>query len=185
MKKKYTNLMLIVSIVMALITISAFIFIFKVIENKNKHASKVLITLADKMAEKENAKLLAKKVTELGIVHENINNYFIDPSKIDTFVDYLEKLGIENKTDLSIKNIEAREKEQNIITFEVLVSGSFNDVMKVVYLLENIPYNVSLNQVFINENTKKIEEEVKGIKKETIISNWQADIIFNILNLPK
>lgn len=184
-KRKYTNFILIISILVALLAISSFIFFLKVVENKNKHASGVMVTLSNKMADKEDAELLTKKFTELESTYQNINNYFIDSSKIDTFVDYLEKLGTENKTELTIKNVEVSPKEQNAINFRVLVSGEFSNVMKVIYLLENIPYHITLTQVFINKETKTVEEDIKGIKKEKVFSYWWADASFSILSLPK
>jgi hypothetical protein len=189
MKKKNTKIMLIVSILVALLTILAFVFFFKVIGNKNEHASKVLVTLADKVADKENAEILTKKFTELESTYQNLNNYFIDSSKIDTYVDYLEKLGIENNTELAVKNVEVSSQDKNMINFKILITGDFSNVMKVIYLLENTPYRVNLTQSFINKETKVTEEIIKATKgnketkKEITTSVWLADVSFSILSL--
>lgn len=181
MNHNHTNLMLMISIVVSLVSIAVFVFFFKVIENKNEHTSVVLVTLAEKIADKKNAETLISKLTELDGVIETINNSFVDQGKIDTFVDYLEKLGLDNGVELTVKNIEVSTKEEKTIIVKVSTSGNFNDTMRVLYLLENIPYHVSINQAFINKDIKTTETEEGEIEVKSLI--WQADITFNILSL--
>lgn len=185
MKKKNTTIILIISILVTLFVVFAFVFIFKIIQNKNEHTSKVLITLAEKIEDKKNAKILSKKFIELESIYQNINNYFVDPSKIDIFVDYLEKLGLSNQTDLIVKNVEILSKEKDTILVRVSIRGSFANVASVIYLLENIPFNVKLNQIFLNKETENIKNDVDGKEEGSTNSFWRADVSFNILSLPK
>lgn len=183
MNHNHTNLILIISIVVFLVSIAVFIFFFKVIENKNEHTSRVLVTLAEKMSDKKNAETLLSKLAELDGVMNTINNSFVDQGKIDTFVDYLEKLGVDNGVELTVKNIEISPKEEKTIVVKISTSGNFNNTMKTLYLLENIPYNVSISQAFVNKEIKEIEEKDGEDKKGDRPVVWHADITFNILSL--
>jgi hypothetical protein len=189
MNKKHTTFILMISIFIAFCAIFAFIFFLRTIQNKNEHISKVLLTLSEKMEDKKNTDILNSKFVELESIQHKINNYFIDPNKIDTFVDFLEKLGLNNNTELVIKNVEILSKKKNGIFVKVLITGDFTDVMKVVYLLENLSFNVNLNQVFINKESRVVENEIESIgedeKKEKMISFWQADVSFDVLTLPQ
>lgn len=184
MDKKYDNLILIISILIALFTIFASVFFFKVIQNKNEHTSRVLLTLSERMNDQKNAEILKNKLDELNLIEKEINDYFVDPNKIDTFVDYLEKLGIDNNTELIIKNVEILSKKKNTIAIKVLITGDFTNVMKVIYALENISYNVNLNQAFVNKESKTTIG-VNETDEEVVTSFWQADLSFEILTLPK
>lgn len=183
MKRKYTKIILIVSIFITIIIVGLFVFFFNVIKNKNAHTSKVILTLAEKIEDKENREVLISKVAELESINQTINGYFVDPGTIDTFVDYLEKLGIQNNTELAIENVEAVPKKKNEISVKVSIKGDFDHVMRVVYLLENIPYYVNLNQVYINKETKTTLVKAEDIEKEEVSSFWQADVSFNVLSL--
>ena len=104
---------------------------------------------------------------------------FIKEDEVDIFVDYLEKLGIPTNSEVLVKGIEIPEKEDNIIIFKLSISGDFNQVIKTVNLLENIPYQINITQFYLNKDiTINVSEENK---KEEIIG-WQADITFNIVS---
>lgn len=183
MNKKYIKIIFIISVFITILVFVVFIFFFRVIKNKNEHISKVLITLKEKIEDKENRKILMDKFTELESISKTVNNYFIDSSKIDTFVDYLEKLGSDNNTELIVKNVEIEPKKKESISIKILISGNFAKVMNVIYLLENIPQYVSLNQVFVNKVIKTNSIQVNGVEKSTEISLWQADVSFSVLSL--
>jgi len=185
MNKKYIKIIFIISILLTILVLVIFIFFFRVIKNKNEHVSKVLTTLTEKIKDKENREILMNKFAELESISESVNNFFIDPSKIDTFVGYLEKLGTDNNTELVVKNVEIEPKKKDSISIKVLISGEFSDVMSVVYLLENIPHYTSLNQIFVNKVIKTNSTEIDGVEKTTEISLWQADVSFNVIILQK
>jgi hypothetical protein len=183
MSKKYTKIILIVSIFITIIVVGLFVFFFDVIKNKNEHTSKVILTLVEKIEDRENREILIGKVAELESINETIDEYFVDPKTIDTFVDYLEKLGIQNDTELVIENVEAVPKKKNEISVKVSIKGDFDHVMRVVYLLENIPYYVNLNQAYVNKEVKTTSVETEEGEKEEVSTFWQADVSFNVLNI--
>ena len=186
MKKNYTTLIFIFSILATILVICLFIFLLKVIKNKNQHASVVLTTLEEKMKEKENAIIFAEKITEIKSLQDSINNHFVDSDKIDSFVGYLEEIGLNLGSEVLVNSIEIPPKTKNIILFNLSIMGTFQEVMKTITFLENIPYQINITQVYLNKDIiQSTKVDVKDVKQEKILETptWQADISFNILSL--
>jgi hypothetical protein len=177
-KRTHTTFFLIFSILALIVVVLLFIFFLKVIKNKNEHISVAVTTLEEKMKAKENAVINASKVTEIKSIQNTIDGYFVDPNKIDTFVDYLEKIGLNLGSNVSVDNIEIPPNTKNLISFRVSITGTFNNVMKTITLIENIPYQVNVTRVYLNKKT-----DVSIIGKNTKPLTWQADVSFNILGL--
>lgn len=165
-----------------------FFYLINVIKNKNKHISAVSATLQEKIDEKDNMVALEKKITELGDTRKQISGYLIDTSNIDTFVEYLEGLGSGNNIKLAVKSVETPKGEKNKLTFGVEMDGSFSNITKVVSILENSPYSLNINSLYINKITEdsKVETVDPKTKKITTITNtkssWQATANFTVLS---
>lgn len=183
MKKNHTTPILIVSILVVILTICLFIFFLKVIKNKNQHVSVVLTTLEEKMKEKENAIIFAEKVTEIKSLQDSINNYFIDPNKIDTFVGYLEEIGLSLGSEVSVESIVIPPKTKNTVAFKLSIIGTFEEVMKTITFLENIPYKINITQINLNKDITQQTQEVIVKSEIQNVPTWQADVSFNILSL--
>jgi hypothetical protein len=186
MKKNNTILILILSIIATIISILVFIFFLKIIENKNQHASVVLTTLQDKMTQKENSKINASKITETKLIEDTINSYFVDPDRIDTFVSYLEGIGSSFSSIVSVESIEIPQKTKNIISVKLSITGTFEEIMKTIAFLENIPYQVNITQIYLNKNANQVSSDnIKAPTQTKIpkVTIWQANISFNILSL--
>ncbi len=189
MKRKNTILILIFSTLAAIIAISLFIFILKVIENKNIHTYATLMTVQDKLKKIENLTIFAKKISEIKLLQDSINSRFVDPNKIDKFVGYLEEIGLITSSEISIKSIEVVPTSKNLISFNLSIKGTFDQVVKTITYLENIPYQVNFTRVYLNKDIKQISDIKQPVEKTVIkntageISTWQADVSFNILSL--
>ncbi len=188
MKKNHTNLILIISIIILLLCTGSFIYLLSIIKNKNLHTSVVLSTLEEKISEKENINDLEKKILELGDVKKRINDYLIDPSNIDLFVEYLENTGLINKVELNVKSVEVPKNEKNTISISTNMKGSFNDIAKVIALLENSSYNINIKSVYLNQEllpnapTGDMLKNTKGLIPENK-SSWQASVTFDVLSI--
>lgn len=181
MKNKKITLFLILSIIITLIVILALAFFLRIIKNKNEHTSVVIATLAEKMKQKENAESFAEKFEEIKLLENGITSHFVDPNKIDEFVSYLEGLGDTTGAIVSVKGIEAEKEGSGMIDFKLSIEGSFENVSKTITLLENIPYQVNVVQVYLNKNIEQEKDEKGNIISTS--STWQADVSFSILGL--
>src|SRR5574344_232670 len=111
MNKDRITIKLIASVLLAIITVFLFMFVFKIIENKNKHTNATISALELKMIEKENLELMADKISEYEETQSLIDGYFLEKQKADLFVEFLENLGKENNTELTVKSIEIDNKK--------------------------------------------------------------------------
>ncbi len=188
MKKSHTNLILIISTILFIFTIGSFVFFFTVIKNKNRHISAVSIALGKKTSEQINVNNLDNKIIELGNIQKRISGYFINTSAIDTFVEYLEGIGLSNNVDLSVKSVDTPKNEKNRIFVTINMKGSFSNLMRVISILENAPYNIIINSTYLNKetlistDTNNTPIKGKDIPKEDK-SYWIANVTFGILNL--
>lgn len=189
---KKTNLSLIFSILTLLVFTGSFVYLLKVIKNKNNHTSTVLMTLEQKIIEKENISVLEKRMAELGDTSERIGSYLVDPAGIDTFVEYLEKIGANNKVELSVKSVDVPKSEKNKIIVSFYMVGDFSNIIKVISLLENAPYNITITSSYLNKeiisgNPVPIIVDTAINKKEVPAPirkvGLQASITFSVLSL--
>jgi hypothetical protein len=183
MKKNYTTLILILSIIATIITLFLFVYFLKVIENKNQNATDVLTSLQEKMKAKENEITFAKKVAEIKSLQDSIDSHFVDPNNVDTFANYVEGIGSNFGSDTSVTRIEIPPKTENTIIFGLSINGTFNNVMKTISYLENIPYRINITQVYLNKVAGQRVQVTPGKDKSQGVSTWQADLSFNVLSL--
>jgi hypothetical protein len=180
MKNKKSTLILIVSIIITLLIMGMFVYMLRVIRNKNYFTSAVMIVLKEGMEKKENILAFSERINEVKQIQEKISGYFIKEDRIDTFVDYLEKLGLGIGSEVIVKSIDVPDKEKNIVFFNISVSGEFNQVLKTIYLLENIPYQINITKSYLNKNIyMKLSDE--GKDKE--VTEWEATITFKVASL--
>lgn len=189
MKKNNTNLILIISITFFVLVLSVLIYFLNIIKSKNNYISIAVSTLEKKMNEKENIEFLKDKIAELSDTYAKINSYFVDTASIDTFVVYLERIGTDNNVDLSVKGVDAPRNEKNKISVYLSMKGKFGNIMNVVDILENAPYNITINSLYLNKDTILPNNIINPLDKgktlppQESISSWQADITFNVLSL--
>lgn len=185
MKKDKTFLILYLSIAMTFVTCGILVFFFKVIENKNKHTGVVEMTLEDKMIKKEKSFILKDKIFEIEEIKNELESHFLNPEEIDVFVGYLEDIGKKMGVKLVVKNVDILKNESNRINVKISMNGDFPNIMKTISYLENSPYQISVVQLFLNENIGGVsgEEDSVSTDQASYASKWQADLSFNILTL--
>ena len=182
MYKKKTTIVFGLSIFIALLAIVVFVFFLKIIKNKNQHTSAVLTTLENKITKKANILTLKKKITELEDTRTAIDGYFVNSSRIDSFINYLENLGSSAGSSLEVRSVEISTKEEHTVLGEISIRGSFSDVMQTIALVENIPYQIHVTSIYLNKDTEREAVEAPGKEKVLKPLMWQADVSFNILS---
>lgn len=182
MSKNHTNLILFISGVVMLATLATMIFFFKVVENKNKHTSATLVTLANKIVKKENSKVLKDQIDNVALIKETTQKHFVDSSEIDSFIDYLENLGNDSGTEVKVEDFQTSPDNKNILSVKLLSKGSFNNVMKFLVLIENTQYQVYIEKASIDKQPEVSNIDPKtGQPVSSGASVWQANVSFNVL----
>lgn len=180
MKHTKTYPLLIFAIVTMLATLSVFIVVFRSIKHKNEHAYAVSEILSEKMFQKENFDKLQNVVNENKEQREKISSFLVDTTKIDEFVGMLEDLGAKVGTDLTVGSVEVPKGKKNLVSIDLSSKGSFNNIMKLVVLLQNIPYETSVNKVYLNKNSDGNLDPKTG-KVDHSKDYWELQFSFNVI----
>ena len=179
MKISKTTSTFIFSIITLILAVLIFVFLLKVVENKNKHTSAVYQTLKEKNEEKNKIDLIKKNIDNIKIAQAKVNSYFVDSKYIISFIDYMESLGTENGVVFSVKNVEVLKGSSNI-SVEFIIKGSFSNVMKMIRFIEYSPYKIKFRSLYLNkysENDPKSNE-----KNPKIYYYWQANGFFEVVS---
>jgi len=172
MKNKSTIFILSLSILLAIFISGLFFYILETIKDKNQQASTIVASLEDKMKQKENSIFFADKMSEIKAIQDSIDAYFINPDKIDIFVDFLENSGVKFGSEIKVNSIDIPTKTKELILFKVTITGSFQSVMDNISFIENMPYQIKVTSINLNSETLN-QEQAPG---------WRADMIFTILS---
>jgi len=171
---------LILSTIIMLLSLATFIFFFNIINNKNKHTQAVFNNLADKIAQKDNIESVNEEIAQVEKIKTTIDSYFVDLTKVDAFIDYLENIGL--NTEVTVESLEPQPKDKNTLNVRVSFEGDFSDVTNTILLLENAPYNIQITKVSLDkkiESSTTVDDKGKEILKEKIF--WVGNVTFNIL----
>ena len=170
-----------------------FIYLLTTIKNKNKHISSVAATLGERISEKENIGVIEEKMTELKATQQKIGGYIVDTSHIDIFVEYLENVGIDNNVEVKVNSVDKIKTQKNRVQGNLSIIGGFSNTMKTLAALENAPYNIMINSVYINKEDSSnyiAKVETPANTKDKILpslptpkSTWQVDLGFSVLSL--
>lgn len=143
----------------------------------------VMTTLENKITEKKNIDTLIKKVDHINNTNRLVESHFVDPTKIDDLVGYLESLGESQSAVLSVKSVKASEKENdNKIDVEIVIEGEFTNILKIIGFLENSLYQITIDSVYLNKNILPEKDKITGSVNEQFLP-WQTNISLNILSL--
>lgn len=203
MKKNTTNLILIISTILLFVFLATFVYVLNIIKNKNNHSSVVSSTLAKKIIEKGEIRTLEKKMSELKEIDNKIAGFFVNTSRIDTFVEYLENIGVDNNVVMTVNSVDSLKNDKTKVIVGLNMTGDFSNLMKIIAILENSPYYVKISSSYLNkeieddritvaavvDNTapagdkntnpvNKVKEPVKKAKNQ-----WQAEIVFSVSSL--
>lgn len=164
-----------------LVSVATFIFFLKIIANKNEHTSAILVALANKVARKENKESLMKKISEVELTKETVGGFFVESTKIDSFIDYLEKLGASINTEVKVEDFDISETDKNTLLVKLSTKGSFSNVMRMILLLENAPYQIHITSTSLEQQSRPVTIDETGNSTSTGASIWKGTISFSIL----
>ncbi len=181
MKKSRTNFIFSLSIFLALFSCATLLFFFHIIKNKNEHTSNLAATLASKIAKKENATDLEKRIAEIQNTKDIIDSHFVSSAAIDSFIEYLERLGPITGAQIKVKGFNLSPNTSNRLMLDITANGTFTSIMRTIMLLENSPYQIHIINTYLSEMTQLVRTDVKGVSKTTEVTSWQAVISFSVL----
>lgn len=86
---------------------------------------------------------------------EKINNFFVDSTLPIEFMDFLEKFILNSQSSIKISLTKEITEPEPALSFNILFSGSFSNLLELIDKLENSPYLIEIT----NLNVRKIAQE--------------------------
>lgn len=173
MKLSRTTILLIVHTLITILLVGFTFFFFSVIKNKNIHTEAVNKTLEERIKEKSQGSSLIKAINEAELQNQQINSYFVNTNSIDYFVSDLEKNASDFGTHAEVQSVEFSKDNKKVITIMISVEGTFSSVLRVIKMIEYMPYAININSMSLSANTNQKDSK-------EIFYPWTATISFNI-----
>ena len=173
MKLSRTTILLITCTTITVLLVGFTFFFFSVIRNKNIHTEFVNKTLEDRVKEKKQGSSLIKVINEANNQNKQINSYFVNTNSIDSFVSDLEKKSMEFGTHAEVQSVEFSKDNKKAITIVLLAEGNFSSVVKVVKMIEYMPYAININSFNLSANTSQKDSK-------QAFYPWTVTVSFNI-----
>lgn len=158
-----TIVSLIISAVAVLVAVGGFWFLYNNIESQSSVISSKLQAIYDETSSakllKANRELVASTETE----RLQLLNHLVSSDGIVEFIESLEKLGPKTGSTVSISSINSEDDSAKpagsvtLVRALVRATGSWGGSMKMISLLENLPYEVNFDRVRIHSQGKAWE----------------------------
>lgn len=190
-------ILLIMSILAFVVSGTAYFIMYKNIVKQGTITSKAHAELQYQNEMKKHEEDLVELYNNSEKDRQNINSIIISEDKIVDFIEAVENIGKQSGTDITISSINKENKDSkdtklknfnigNTITAKIDAKGSFASIMKSLVLLENIPYQVYLNNVVIttdvSDNVGNGDIVVSTKKKIATNSKWSMSLQIKALS---
>lgn len=170
--RKFQKIPLILSLTFTLVSIFAFLFLYKQISDNIKIAARAQVEWQDETSRRDELKSLDRLMKVIGEEKTLLEMHFAQNSNIVPFLDTIEKLALSVKAKSEVVAVDIP-KDKSGLQIDVKASGSFEAVYKFLMLLENSPYELD----FISVNIQRVSEQTTSDKK-VVAPQWDA--IFKI-----
>lgn len=117
-------------------------------------------------------RIAATRLALAGVANDEatVRSYFVLEDGVVAFIDSLEKQGKSLGATIRVRSVEAGGVPgQSTIELSLIVSGTFDSVMRAVGSMEYLPYNLSVSSLALTQDGKK---------------SWHADVTLSVGTLP-
>ncbi len=136
-----------ISIVSTLISVGVVFFAFNFINNKNKKAIELSLSIQEKVNQDANLTQFKKVINETKSKHTELSSYLADQDRVDQIVTYLEAKGDSVNVPIQIQNVDISTTKPNAIVLFFDGEGTFSNVINLIWIMENLPYSTEINDI--------------------------------------
>jgi len=150
---------------------------FLIIKGQNERASEISTKNQIVSNDRENIRAIEKVLKDTVYERSLLDSYVIEPEGSINFIEFVEKLGLQNGVSLEIHTIEpsswsgANGELLEALTLQLTATGSWANVYNFFSSVELMPYLTKIERVIIE----------KVVDKKTDSEYWRADIKFSTL----
>jgi hypothetical protein len=174
MTNKNTYILLGASILSTFVAGGLIFLAYTSIQKKNTQAVVLSQNIQLKLIEQENLTQFKNVIKETNEKHQILKSYIVDQDRIDELVIYLESKGDSLGVPIEIKNVEILNTKANTIAITFDGEGDFGNLMNLVWVIENLPYNVEISSFSVNSDLLggwKINMKLEFTSNQTIQQN--------------
>lgn len=180
-----TTTLLLVSLIATLVSGGIYSFFFILTKNKTQETAEIL----------EKTESLSGKNTQIASIiaslkneRENIDklsSYFIKENEIALFIKKIENLGPQSGAEVILESLEpgVTEKSVPFLSFRIKANGKFEDIERLLILLENMPLKLEWKTARLTRGTIS-SPVMTGVSKKgpTEIVTWNLEVFLSVRN---
>lgn len=183
-KYKFIKSVILVLIISTFLVGGWFLF-FKYVKGMEEEIISTKKEISENENRINNVQTLERLLNDFSEEEETLNSAILAEDDLVEFIEFLEDLAQRSKIGLSISSAslpESTKKRKSAPAsfanpvFEIKASGSFDDLMRYLILLENSPFQVSFQRINI---------QALGSTQQTFLEteeDWQAIFKINVLS---
>lgn len=165
--------LLAITLLLNIAAIGWYYFLFSEIKVKNEHLSELMNRIEVEI-EKEGTINYKKDITvETATLREKLSSFTLAKGGAISFIELLEATGNEVGAHTSIESVSTKDHPQlstvEEMRLKLKVTGSWPAVVRLLGLLELLPYETGLEQVVVSKGEASDE------------APWRADILLTVL----
>jgi hypothetical protein len=152
MKSPLTHL--IITFVTGVVVISAYFIWYSAISRESASVANLQSQIDTEMATANRAASAHAAIAEIESDEAAVHDYFIPETGVVAFINNLELLGQSQGTSVNVVSVSTGKGTMPTLDFSLVVKGTFNAVMRTVGAIEYSPYDLSISQFSLNQDSK-------------------------------
>ncbi len=192
MNSKTTQLLIGLSL-LALVAVAGYAYASSYVSSLNEKTTLLRNDIQYSELKRRQLDVLRRAVADTGDEKEKIASYFIASGGAVSFVSSLESMASRGGLAYSTNSIETRSQPEldaqgkELLHIVFSASGSWSSVMKLISLIETLPYSVNIEAVDLTaEGSAAMQPEVSGSSTPAAPSVgriWKAAITFSVIKI--
>lgn len=171
MRNKNIQNLLSTTTVIFIVLCVAYFYFYKQINKNIKLTEKIKVDLQEEISKREEIKDFNDSFKLIEQDKNLFETHFVQKSNVVPFLNKIEDMAKSVGVEVEVSSIEISSDNTGLLV-QIKSSGTFSKIYKLINLLENSPYELEFNSVYM------YSEIGDGLNKKGGVNLWQAD--FNI-----
>jgi len=173
MKNKFFTTILILS-VSIIAAVAGWFYMFSKISLERKEIVELRKNILRNDKKNINEKSLVRLLEGVKKEKEAIEAVFLKEDDLVRLIKGLESTGESSGVSLKISAIAAEKKKSSKPVISFSAQGTFEQLFRYLYLLENLPYLITINKISFQKEEDGKEIAQGNNKKSGLVPSWQA-----------
>ena len=163
----HTKLILIFVIIINLVAGVGYFFLFNYIKTDSETASSLLSSIDSSAKKDSSLKALRSVIKDTQTQRDLLSTFFLSPDSEVFFIEQIENLATSSGLTVKTKNVSSvvgPTPTTKTFQIEESVSGSWNDIVYFMNYIENLPYDIHIQNMSLSQQVTASAPIIKGKK---------------------